>query len=103
MKKIKSLCGLEVVNVILEIGNSGIEFLGGSTLAIYNQFSLFGVSFEDQKKIIGKKFESVFEKQKTIILNFESDISLHICMKDECYTGPEALVLQIPGEAIIVW
>lgn len=50
MKKIKSLCGLEVVNVILEIGNSGIEFLGGSTLAIYNQFSLFGVSFEDQKK-----------------------------------------------------
>ncbi|MCL8312908.1 MULTISPECIES: hypothetical protein [Leptospira] len=103
IKKIKSLCGLKVVGITLEIGDAGIEFSGGATLNIYNQFNLFGISFEEEKKIIGKKFESIFEEQKTIVLNFESGISLHVCMADECYTGPEAIVLQIPGETIIVW
>lgn len=63
IKKIKSLCGLKVVGITLEIGDAGIEFSGGATLNIYNQFNLFGISFEEEKNN-RKKFESIFEEQK---------------------------------------
>ncbi len=101
--KLKTICGLKIVDAVLAIGDAGISFENGISLAIYNQFALLGITMTDARLLIGKVVSNVDEDKYTITIKLENDLSIQIDMRDEAYTGPEAIQLCIPGEPIVIW
>jgi hypothetical protein len=73
-------------------------FSDGSTLNIYNKYRYFG----DVADIENKTLVSVDETQERVLLHF-SGSQLEIGLRNEDYSGPEALALQRPGHALVVW
>ena len=102
-QKLESIVGLKIVDAILTIGDVGIGFENGGSLAIYNDFNLTGFSQNETNLLIGNKAIKVDDNGETIIIYFENNLSLAIDLREESYTAPEAIQLRIPGEPIIIW
>lgn len=105
MKKsiLKAIRGLKVVDAILDIGDAGVSFENGTSLAIYNNFLLLGMTPGDVKGLIGKAVTDIDEDKYRVSIKFDNDSVIQIDMRDEAYTGPEAMQLRVPGETIVVW
>jgi hypothetical protein len=102
-QKLKSIIGLKIVDATLTIGDAGIGFENGGSLAIYNKFNLTGFSQTEVHLLIVNKTTKVDDKGKTIMISFGGNLSLEIDMREESYTAPEAIQLRIPGEPIVIW
>lgn len=100
--KLQLICGLKVADVVLAIGDAGISFKNGVSLAIYNNFVLVGIILGDANLLIGKVVIGVDESEHTITIKFENNIAINIDMRDEAYTGPEVMQLRVPGEPIVI-
>ena len=101
--KLQVICGLKVVDAVLAIGDAGMSFENGISLAIYNKFVLVGIALGDAKLLIGKVVADVDEREHIITIKFENSMAIKIDMRDEAYTGPEAMQLRVPGEPIVIW
>ena len=101
--KLRSICGLKIVDVDLSPGDAGLAFEDGATLAIYNAFQVSGFSPGTSKKLIGKSIKAISEDESKIVLTFEGQKSITIDMRDEAYWGPEAIQLCRPDQPIVVW
>jgi hypothetical protein len=102
-KKLESIVGLRVVDAILTIGDAGIRFENGASLAIYNEFSLTGFSQNEERLLINNLVTRINDSGNKISIFFEKELSIEIDMHEESYTSPEAMQLRIPGEPIIIW
>jgi hypothetical protein len=100
---LQAICGLKVSGARLITGDAGISFANGATLAIYNRFTLTGISPSDAKLLIGKATSNIQEDPHTISIEFENQIAIRIDMRDGAYTGPEAMELCFPGEPVAIW
>jgi hypothetical protein len=101
--KLKVICGLKIVDVVLGEGDAGISFENGINLAIYNRYELVGFTIKDTQSLIGNIVTSVDESASIITIRFENNWALQIDMRDEAYTGPEAMQLRVPGNPIVIW
>jgi hypothetical protein len=100
--KLSVINGLKITNSILAEGDTGISFENEIRLAIYNRFELIG--FASGKELLnGNIVIDVIEARDFITIRFEDNRALRIDMRDEAYTGPEAIQLCVPGEAIVIW
>jgi hypothetical protein len=100
---LQAICGLKVSGARLITGDAGISFENGATLAIYNRFTLTGISPSDSKQLIGKAASKIHEAPHTISIEFENQMAIRVDMRDGAYTGPEAMELCLPGEPIAIW
>jgi hypothetical protein len=101
--KLQLICGLKIIDAVFSIGDAGISFENGIGLAIYNNFVLVGLSQIDEKSLIGKCVTDIDEDIAVITIKVGANMAIKIDMRDEAYTGPEAIQLRIPNEPIIVW
>ena len=102
-QKLESIVGLKIVDVILTVGDTGIGFENGGSLAIYNEFNLIGFSKNEAHLLIGSKAIKIDDQGETIIIYFENNLSIEIDMREKSYTAPEAIILRIPNEPIVIW
>ena len=102
-QKLEIIIGLKIVDVILTIGDAGIGFENGGSLAIYNEFNLTGFSRNEAHLLIGSKAIKVDDQGEKIMIYFESNLSIEIDMCEKSYTVPEAIILRIPDEPIVIW
>lgn len=101
--KLKKICNLKIMNAVFIEGEAGISFENGTNLSIYNRFELEGFNLEDVHLLVGSFITDVQECEEIILICFRNNLKLRIDMRDEAYTGPEALQLCVPGEPIIIW
>ena len=101
--KLRAICGLKVVDAVFGIDEEGVSFENGTNLAIHNKFELVGFTLSDAHMLIGKAVVDVDEGEYTITIKFENNFAIQIDMREEAYTGPEAMELHVPGEPIVIW
>lgn len=101
--KLGIICGLKVENAVLAENDAGIGFENGISLAIYNRYELVGFILSDAQQLIGNTVTHVDESAGTITIGFENNWALRVDMRDEAYTGPEAMQLCVPGKPIVIW
>lgn len=101
--KLMAICGLKVADVVLTIGDAGVSFENGISLAIYNKIELMGFALGDAHILIGKAVVDVEEGKHSITIKFENNFAIQIDMREEAYTGPEAIQLRVPGKPIVIW
>lgn len=101
--KLSIILGLKVTDALLSESDAGISFEGEISLVIYNRYELEGFSSNDAQWLVGKMVTHVDEATDTTTIRFENDLVLRIDMRDEAYTGPEAMQLLVPGEPTVVW
>lgn len=101
--KLKEICGLFIVDVILIQGGAGFSFENGANLAIYNTFKLVGLQQSDAPMLIGKVVINVDENEEFILIKFEDNLAICVDMRNDAYNGPEAMQLRMPGEPIVIW
>lgn len=101
--KLNVICGLKVADVVLVIGDAGMSFEGGISLSIYNRFEVAGITLSDAHTLIGKAVTDVEVGECAITIRFEHRFAIQIDMREDAYTGPEAMQLRVPGEPIVIW
>jgi hypothetical protein len=101
--KLMAICGLKVVNAELSMDDAGMCFENGTSLAIYNKHKLIGFNHGDAHILIGKTVSDVEMENDTIKIKFEKKLEIQIDMREDAYTGPEALQLRVLGEPIVIW
>ncbi len=80
--------------------------MGKVRMAVYNPLSVVGPQgSQDPSTLLGMRLSRVkFDKQsKLLTIVFNSDTELRIDLSDEKYTGPEALILWLPGDREFVF
>jgi hypothetical protein len=74
------------------------------TLNIYNPIHYWGMESEDSHQLLGMKVRELKLTGTGIFFHLEgSKISIEIDLKEESYTGPEAIALYGPGNICIVF
>ena len=101
--KLKKICGLTIKDAELTLGDLGISFSDGTSLAIYNMVNLVGFTMNDASMISGKAVVDVIESEHKIRIILKTNLAIEIDMNDEAYNGPEAIQLRVPGEPIVIW
>ncbi len=101
--KLSVICGLKVADAVLAEGDAGISFENGISLAIYNMYELEGFVLSDTQRLIGNIVTHVDEGMDTTTIRFQNNWALRIDMRDEAYTGPEAMQLRVPDDPIVIW
>jgi len=101
--KLSVLFGLKVVDVVLADGDIGIGFENGISLSIYNKYELEGFVLSDALRLVGNTVTYVDEQKEVITIRFENNWVLRVDMRDEAYSGPEAMQLRVPDDPIVVW
>jgi hypothetical protein len=96
--KLAAICGLKVIDAELTQGDAGLRFENGTNLNIYNRFKLSG-----DEALEGKTVTDVDEGQTEITIKLTGGSNIRIDMRDDAYTGPEAMQLRMPGQPIVVW
>jgi len=81
----------------------GLHFEAGIRLIIYNKYALSGPIYDDGTIVIGSTVNQIDECSEFITICFEDASSIKIDMRDEAYSGPEAMQLNVPGEPIVIW
>lgn len=101
--KLEVISGLKVVDAALPEGDAGLRFENGISLAIYNRFELVGFASSDAELLIGNVVTELDDGANMIRIRFDNNWMIQIDMRDEAYTGPEAMQLRVPGEPIVIW
>ena len=101
--KLQDICGSKIIDATLTIDDAGISFENGARLAIYNHYELIGDLPNHAKPLIGKSINRVSEDNYTISITIEGNITIKINMRDDGYTGPEAIQLITSKQEIIIW
>ena len=71
---------------------------------IYNPLIIDGLDkTKSLKQLVNKKVLFVNESSEFIEIHLEDNIILRIDLRDESFTGPEALSLHGPNNLIVVW
>lgn len=100
---LNKICGLRIKDIDLKGDTAGILFENDINIIIYNKYRLTGFSAEEQQKTLGKTVSSVEEKPDEILITLDNDWSILVDLRNEAYSGPEALQVCIPGEPIVIW
>jgi len=77
-----------------------LYFEAGAILTVYGHYT---VSDENISALQGADLERVEETYEHVALGFSMGKYLRIALRDEAYSGPEALVLRVYGRPTIVW
>ncbi len=100
MVALKILIGL-IIRKVEEVHDYiQLIFSDGTTLSIFNNYYYDGGSV---LALEGKKVKSVEDMDSKVVITFEDGGCMSICMTDDDYNGPEAMVLRREGESPIVW
>ena len=75
--------------------------VGPYALTILNHFKLKGIQDLHQSK--GLRVLHVVESKDEVIIELQNLIEIVVNLRDEAYYGPEALILEGPGDLIVVW
>lgn len=78
-------------------------YFDGYILNIYNTFEIIPDGGMDLKKLIGLKTISANETKEEAELLLDNGKVIKINLRDEAYTGPEAMFLKGPDELFVVW
>ena len=97
------LRGLKVTDADLTQGDAGLLFENGASLNIYNPFEVSGDPAQKGKSLAGKTVTEVEESTFEAIISLSGGVSIRIDMRDEAFSGPEAMQLRVPGHDIVVW
>ncbi|MCY1304693.1 hypothetical protein D9M70_544560 [compost metagenome] len=100
---LQTISSLKVSEATFTTGAAEISFENGATLVIYNRFTLTGISPAEAKSLIGKTVSHIDDSPQAISIEFEKRIIIKIDMRDNAYTGPEAMELSVPGEPVAIW
>ena len=99
---VQQLKGSSITQAIPIEDYLNIEFSDGSVLSIFNHYTLKGDS-TDFSAIAGSKLVAVDEQPKKITFNFSTRQKIEVDLSDDGFTGPEAMMLVIPNQPIVVW
>jgi hypothetical protein len=80
-----------------------IHFEFGTSLNIYNPMLVSGTASGSLTDIEGHRVSRVSERPDSASLEFDDGTIVTIDLRDEAFVGPEAMVLEVPGEPIVVW
>lgn len=103
ISKLQAICGLKITDISLDISDAGISFENGASLAIYNPYILTGSIQVDAQLFIGATILHVKESAQAIIIELDNNATIKVDMRDEAYTGPEAMQLLTPEKPITIW
>ena len=81
-------------------------FEGGGVLAIFNPCVLRcpdGLPSEDFERMEGALLAAAEENSQSLNLEFDGARLISVDMRPEAYEGPEAMLLRLPGDILIVW
>jgi hypothetical protein len=98
---LQELVGLCVTDAFIIHDYIQIIFGRSASLTVNNDYALNGIG--DITQLKNFPLLSAFEDGRQVILRFDNDISISIALTPEAYHGPEAIVLNREGEAIVVW
>lgn len=101
--KLSVICGLRIVGAVLAENNVTFTFENGVVLAIYNKFELAGFGLSGVPQLIGNAVSQIYEEPETILIKLDNNWDIRIDMRDEFYTGPEAMQLCVPDKPIVIW
>lgn len=78
---------------------------GEYSLSIYNPVKIFDRSGSELTLFHLKDLtvRDVAETPQEIVITFAGDIVLRVDMREECYSGPEAMYLRGPHDLHVVW
>ena len=104
---IDALLGLRVTAHNSVEGYEQLIFGSGiAMLSIYNRYGVFGPRAEFNPSItclIGLRLIALVNGLRYVHLSFEGGWLLDVDIREEAFTGPEAMVLHWPGRSPIVW
>jgi hypothetical protein len=92
-----------VVREAVAEGGLHLQFVDGSSLSILNSLSWSGPASVQLSAINGRCVTEAREQEESARLVFDDGSVLEVDLRDSAFSGPEAMVLRIPGEPIIVW
>ena len=96
------LAGKSVMRANSTDDGLGLWLDGECSLMIYNPCSILPASLKCTS-LIGRTIESASSALGEFRLNLGGGVTLVVDLRDEAYTGPEPMVLRIPGQPIVVW
>jgi hypothetical protein len=80
-----------------------LGFVDGSSLSIFNSVSWAGPASTQLSAINGRCVTEAREQGESARLVFDDGSILQVDLRNSAYTGPEAMVLRIAGQPIVVW
>jgi len=102
------IIGQRVTEVVA--GDEVITFRtdGGWRIAIYNASSLETASAaplteENARTLRGTRIVDIKTEPQFVAITFDHPARLVIDLRDEAYSGPEAMLITGPGEVILAW
>ena len=100
MKALDILIGL-TISIVEEIHDYiQIIFSDDTTMHIFNSYHYDGDTLQS---VEGEKVVSVNELEDRVEIQLKNGTSISIGLKEEDYSGPEAMVLRRKGESPVVW
>jgi len=79
------------------------RFFNGATLSVFNSVAWSGPAQQSISSVLGKRLNRSHEFENGVELFFDEGSRLSIDLSDLGYSGPEAIVLRVPGKATVVW
>ena len=79
---------------------------GAAVLSVYNPCEVRGPESESRhtiRSVIGRRLHEVATRPDLVELKFGEGWSIAVDIRDEAFTGPEAMVLHRPGKSPVVW
>ncbi|WP_193368230.1 hypothetical protein [Pelagibius marinus] len=79
-----------------------LAFSNDYGLSIYNDFAIKpeGRRLHDLQS---KTVDRIVEAEDEVVLCFGGDLELSVCLRDECWHGPEAMQLNTPTGQVVIW
>lgn len=98
--QVNRLVGQHVSSVSQTHAGLSLLFEEGGRLTILNPWTL---NDGGPSRLAGCALMSISDEGKTLSFKFIGDVALTVDLHEEVWTGPEAVVLSLPGGPIIVW
>lgn len=99
---LQQLVGREVTSVLSD-GSLHLRFDDGSVLAIFNSRSWTGRTGSEGSWPPGCRCLEVAVSPSDATLRFDDGATLTIDLRDNAFSGPEAMVFSVPDGPIVVW
>lgn len=84
-------------------GGLHLAFEGDVSLSIFNATKWSGPASADPSVIVGHRVIKADSGTTAARLVFDDGSALGIDLSDTAFTQPEAMILRLPGEPIVVW
>jgi hypothetical protein len=95
---VRLLLGRRILEIQEDDDGLGLRFHNGSSLAIWNP-----ANFDHSADLVGRRVEMVQEAQSQFVMSLDDGRELTVDLRDEAFSGPEAMMLTGPNNEIIVW